>query len=300
MKTTISLFGILTITAALAVQVQAQTFLTNGLVAYYPFNGNANDTSGYLNNPVLNTAILTTDRFNLPNSAYSFSGTQDIQYADSPQLDTITNLTVSCWVKTTNTYNGFYGIVCKATGSNPWVGFQVGIYQNHAQIEVDLLGFSGAIPINDGKWHSICAVFDHANSLLIIFVDGVLDTHYSTPETSIITPFPLYIGAGRGGVSLFTGSIDEVRIYNRALATNEVAQLFALESPPIINIQKAVYLTSSNLWTGSNYQVQASSDLINWTNQGSAFTATTNYWHSTNYWDVPNWSQLFFRVQLAP
>jgi hypothetical protein len=41
---------ILTITTALAVQVQAQSFLTNGLVTYYPFNGNANDASGNGNN----------------------------------------------------------------------------------------------------------------------------------------------------------------------------------------------------------------------------------------------------------
>ena len=46
MKTTKSLFGILTITAALGMQVHAQNWLTNGLVAYYPFHGNANDESG--------------------------------------------------------------------------------------------------------------------------------------------------------------------------------------------------------------------------------------------------------------
>ena len=46
MKTAKTLFGILTITAALGLQGQAQPFLTNGLVAYYPFNGNANDASG--------------------------------------------------------------------------------------------------------------------------------------------------------------------------------------------------------------------------------------------------------------
>jgi hypothetical protein len=40
MKTTKALFGILTITAALLAQAQAQTFLTNGLVAYYPCSGN--------------------------------------------------------------------------------------------------------------------------------------------------------------------------------------------------------------------------------------------------------------------
>src|SRR5271165_2960825 len=59
MKTTkAAWFGILTITAALAVQVQGQSFLTNGLVAYYPFTGNANDASGNGNNGTLNGADL--------------------------------------------------------------------------------------------------------------------------------------------------------------------------------------------------------------------------------------------------
>jgi hypothetical protein len=71
-------------------------------------------------------------------------------------------------------------------------------------------------------------------------------------------------------------------------------------TPATISIQKAVYLTSANLQVGSDYQVQASSDLINWTNQGSVFTATNSYWQSTNYWNVNGWNQLFFRLQNAP
>ncbi len=74
----------------------------------------------------------------------------------------------------------------------------------------------------------------------------------------------------------------------------------APEAAPTINIQKAVYLTSTNLLIGSNYQVQASTDLVNWTNQGAVFTATTRCWQSTNYWNVANWNQLFFRLQQVP
>jgi hypothetical protein len=69
---------------------------------------------------------------------------------------------------------------------------------------------------------------------------------------------------------------------------------------PIINIQKAVYLTSTNLLVGANYQIQSSLDLINWTNQGSVFTATNSNWQSTNYWDVDDWNQLLFRLQVTP
>ncbi len=47
---------------------------TGGLVAYYPFNGNANDVSGNGYNGTVNGATLTTDRFGNPNSAYNFNG----------------------------------------------------------------------------------------------------------------------------------------------------------------------------------------------------------------------------------
>ena len=75
MKTTKTLLGILSITAALAVHVQAQpTFLTNGLVAYYPFNGNANDKSGYGNNGTVYGATLTADRLGVQGKAMAFNG----------------------------------------------------------------------------------------------------------------------------------------------------------------------------------------------------------------------------------
>lgn len=56
--------------AALTLTASAQSWLTNGLVAYYPFNGNANDTSGNGHNGTANGATLTTDRFGMTNAAY--------------------------------------------------------------------------------------------------------------------------------------------------------------------------------------------------------------------------------------
>jgi hypothetical protein len=70
-------------------------------VAYYPFNGNANDAVG-TNNGTVNGATLTTDRFGNVNSAYSFDGVDDfigLNYNFGP----FTELTVSAWYKVTAT-----------------------------------------------------------------------------------------------------------------------------------------------------------------------------------------------------
>ena len=52
----------------------SQINLNQGLVAYYPFNGNANDASGNGNNAIFNNATLAADRLGNANSAYSFNG----------------------------------------------------------------------------------------------------------------------------------------------------------------------------------------------------------------------------------
>jgi hypothetical protein len=99
-----------------------------------------------------------------------------------------------------------------------------------------------------------------------------------------------------GFPSYYGGSLDDIRIYNRALSASEVAQLYSIETGQSLFIIKAVALQDYDLYVGSNYQLQASSDLINWTNQGAVFTATNSFWQSTNYWPVADWNQFFFRV----
>ena len=79
----------------MAVSGHAQSFLTNGLVAYYPFSGNAKDMAG-TNNGVSYGATLTTDRFGNPNSAYLFNGSSSYIKTDYPMQD-LTNATFSFW-----------------------------------------------------------------------------------------------------------------------------------------------------------------------------------------------------------
>ncbi len=67
-------------------------------------------------------------------------------------------------------------------------------------------------------------------------------------------------------------------------------------APSQISFVKAFTVDYQNLIIGSNYQVQASSDLANWTNWGAAFTATNSSYTNTNYQRIANWNQLFFRM----
>jgi hypothetical protein len=106
--------------------------------------------------------------------------------------------------------------------------------------------------------------------------------------------------AEQPATSLMHGSLDDIRIYNRALSLDEVAQLFAIESGPRVNLIKAVKPSFSDLSLGTNYLLQLSGDLNTWTNHGSAFTATNVNMIYPQYWDVDDWSSLFFRLQVAP
>ncbi len=296
----------------LLTNANAQSFITNGLVAYYPFNGNANDASGNGHNGTIVGATFGTNRFNQANSGLLFNGfnTNYVSTSFTPPSGT-SSRTFSIWFNTSSTaqdQNSYstsdgsmfsYGAVDTYAGDRIEMGIQS---DGNVYLGSSFSGTTTTTTWNDGKWHHFVVIMPTSATLttLQIFIDGSLQPvfYYLSATFNTATTYPLVIGKSVGGNYSYNGVMSNLRIYNRALSTNEVTQLYQIESAPIISVQKAVYLTSSNLWTGSNYVVQASTDLVNWTNQGTAFTATTNVWHSTNYWDVPNWNQLFFRLQL--
>jgi hypothetical protein len=267
------------------------SFLTNGLVAYYPFNGNANDASGNgLNGTVFN-ATLATDRFGNASSAYSFNGNNSyISINSSPLLELTTNLTISFWMQFTNNGAGDM-IICKGNGECAYSvgGSPDGIGFNHQN--VFNMVFSYPAPSN--VWFQCVCTLNGTNAS--IYFNGQLDK-VGTGVTLGTGTGALTIGMiNSAQPSYLAGLLDDIRIYNLALSASEVAQLYAIESG-FLSIQKAVYVNTVNLSVGSNYQLQVSSDLMNWTNSGGVFTATNNYWQSTNYFDVQNWNQLFFRL----
>jgi hypothetical protein len=81
---------------------------------------------------------------------------------------------------------------------------------------------------------------------------------------------------------------------------NVVVSIAAPGSGPQLSLLKAVKPSFTGLAIGTNYQLQVSANMITWTNQGSPFMATCSTMIYPQYWDVDNWNELFFRLQVSP
>ncbi|HKQ36906.1 MAG TPA: hypothetical protein VJ063_02440 [Verrucomicrobiae bacterium] len=97
-----------------------------------------------------------------------------------------------------------------------------------------------------------------------------------------------------------TPAIQMAEIPNAGSLPAARAALGLSNSPPQVSLVKAVKPSFSDLTVASNYQLQVSSDLQNWTNEGAPFTATNSTMVYPKYWDVDNWGKLYFRLQEAP
>ncbi len=196
-----------------------------GLVAWYKFDGNANDSSGNGNNGTAHGVTLTTDRNGSPNSAYSFDGDDWISVTHDDSLNPDA-LTVSVWMKPSDWYNGHIPIICKSN-----VSWQEGSYRSQIDNHGDTITFmlrataSANNCIEFGKWQLITLTLD--NQSMCVYRNGVLIGRDDAP--GLIQKKSDDIGIGRnivGATEYFKGSMDDFRIYNRALSAAEVKSLY--------------------------------------------------------------------------
>jgi hypothetical protein len=309
MKSTGTLFGIITTAFALSGQVQAQSFLTNGLLAYYPFNGNVSDASGNGHNGTVYGATLTTNRFGSPNAAYYFDGVSG--YITAPFANTVFtgDFTASVWFQAYDLTNGFptmvdeenasfrFGISGDTCGCTPEYLYAYSSY-GPATFSWTLNYYGQQMP----KMVSCQALVTKAGSTVTMYFNGTSMVTNQVANNTTLAGSYLIFGKQFDQIAYtaFHGVLDDIRIYNRALPASEVQQLYAYERGPIVNLIKAVKPSFSGLSLGTNYQLQVSGDLNSWTNHGAPFAATNSSMVYPLYWDVENWNKLFFRVQVSP
>lgn len=220
----------------------AQVNLQQGLVAYYPFNGNANDASGNNNHGIpTNGPQLTTDRFGNINSAYFFDGIDDfIQVLNSPSFNPSTAMSIALYFNPTR--NGVQTLIGKI-GYTPGLGTQFQMAMDFSLHPGVLFGVNPQSndcfgvplnaayantggPITTNRWYCVVGTFD--NGVLNIYLNGLLIESVNT-GFSTLNQCPnadVQIGSWwSGDQQRFNGKIDDIRIYNRALNLQEVQAL---------------------------------------------------------------------------
>ena len=208
--------------------------LSDGLVAHYEFEDNANDSSGNDNHGEVVGASLTTDRFGIADSAYYFDGNNDrIEVAHSDSLNISKHITLSAWVYTENggpnnpriiskdylgSHSG-YELYTDEVGSNSYRKVGTSTAGDVGLQDVGLVYFD--------RWHFVATTYD--GERMVIFVDGVEVGSVEITSEISTNSYSLWIGDRRhNSLDDFQGKIDDVRIYNRALSAAEIQALYEL------------------------------------------------------------------------
>lgn len=224
--------------------------LQSGLVAFYPFCGNANDESGNGNHGTPMGATLTTDRFGVANSAYNFNGSQYI-IGSANNYPTGTR-TISLWFYATNigvsnegpTVIGYGGGNCgtswfetidnPGTPNNQQNTYQV---QGHCNNESVVYDYGATHPNN--AWHHWVITTSPGGTKF--YIDGVLVVSDTTFINETFVQGKDFIFGGPvdvGGVGFYTdnniyglaGKLDDIFIYNRELSSSEIMLLYQSQS----------------------------------------------------------------------
>ena len=232
----------------------------NGLVGYWPFNGNANDVSGNGNNGTVNGATLTNDRNGVANSAYSFDGVDDNIHVG--QFNLTSDYSVSFWIFLNNSdfqYPIGFGINQFNT---------VDIYKGYG------IGYSSTVPpcpglgsskyfVNDAvstcntwiecnsqsspnQWNHI--VVQKNGNLVSLYIDGVIDN--SGNNLNLQGIIDLYFGVRSDLFAYFDGTLDDIGIWNRALTECEIQNLYTSTNPSNTTTATAC---GSYVWNGQTY-----------------------------------------------
>ena len=217
----------------LSTQDSIPSWLTNGLVGYWPFNGNANDESGNGNNGTVNGATLTSDRNGLANRAYKFDKNNS-NYINGNLNINGNVFSESVWAKHMTLRTGTNGAIdndwlISMGQTNPVEVLEFGVYSNSNQLSFgkynDVLFLTNATI--DTTWKHYVIIQN--NGIYSIYQNGILISQHNG---SVIT----LAGSNKGYFfgkqwspynEYWNGSLDDIRIYNRALSASEVAHLAA-------------------------------------------------------------------------
>ena len=203
-----------------------------GLVGYWSFNeGTSTIAHDYSGNG--NTGTLSTTGSTLPQWVPGKFG-DALLFSHSAQSNVLTTLTTQltdftacAWFNPQNTTNNFERIIDKAYDNGFWLGHnQAAANEWGGGIEQTSSPYGLYVTLSPNVWHYLC--MSRSGTTQTVNADGGAQIVTQTVSGSAVDTTPVRIGTSYNTPSAdtFNGSIDEVRIYNRALSATEVAGLY--------------------------------------------------------------------------
>lgn len=217
--------------------------ISEGLIAHYPFKGNALDSTSNSYDGIVHGAVLTTDRHGNSNASYYFDGEDDyINVTHNPALNLSGDFTISLWAEVASMqvpHEGINDILRKWNGNAEGYPFAIAYLNSFAddahEDKIIVVRYDGQIcsnaptsytpTIENGVFQHIVVVKQGStlrhylnNTLVQEFTD---DTTCDTGNSADMT-----IGCRGNLVRFFKGKIDDIRVYGRAVSEDEVANLY--------------------------------------------------------------------------
>jgi hypothetical protein len=204
--------------------------LRESLVAYYPFDGNANDNSGNGNNGNMYNVVSVTNRYGENNKALYFNGVSSFVDLGSRSEWTLNqDFTVAFWFRADVIQ---YGRLCWNGENGNSLSWIIMINQN-SKIIFEKYGFgdtwlpSVTAPIN--TWIHVAVQVDN-NGMGLIYINGnFIASRLAGPSFTLPNPSTFVIGRRAGGGDYYRGSMDELYVYNRLLNASEIYQLYIVD-----------------------------------------------------------------------
>ena len=234
---------IFTLVLVFPILLRAQTSINDGLKAYYKFDGNFADSSGNNNHGVNNSVSFASDRKGNASAAANFNGSSSyLSIPASTSLNSITtDFSVSSWVYITNWFAwggfNFAPILCKSQVSSA-AQYRFTILENAFDVISNTKKFYHTIPnsFNKGTWYHVA--MSNSGDSCSLYINGML-VQVTLNEATFPSDTNQLLEIGRdyaGTLDYFNGYLDELRIYNRPLTSQNVTDLYNFRGTSVLKV----------------------------------------------------------------
>jgi Concanavalin A-like lectin/glucanases superfamily/Secretion system C-terminal sorting domain len=278
----------------ISVDVSGNVYTTGyfaGTADFDPGAGTINLSSSAGSNDIFVSKLNALGQVNIAATALNFDGTNDyINCGNNPMFNLTASLSAEAWIKRSiaGTDDCIIGKDVFANGT----GYALWVYQNNKFVlRFSNREYSSVSTVAANVWTHVAATYDATTTTLKLYINGILDATFTSVAVPVSNTGNLYIGTPQDAVANalfgFGGSMDEVRVWGRALQQSEIQNNMSCEMNPSGQTDLLMlYHFNQGAIAEANAMITAATDASGNSNTGTltnfALTGTASNWVAGN------------------